>query len=66
MKQGRASSNVREPKTEPRSKAVSPGGISQYGLAQAQHPAPLYEGRGYKAPMNSIATHKGGSQGRYR
>lgn len=66
MKQGRAPTTQSGHKVEPSSKAVSPGGLSQYGLAQGKRPEPLYEGRGYKAPMNHIATHKGGSQGRHR
>lgn len=68
MKQGRPTRDVKEgTKVEPTPKIVGPGYASRLG--QSQYPgsdvSPMYEGRGLKAPMKSVATHKGGSQGRY-
>lgn len=66
MKQGRATRDVRESsKTEPVSKAVSPSFVSEIGIQQVRSASiPMYEGRGLKAPMKSVATHKAGSQGK--
>jgi hypothetical protein len=75
MKQGRAShSGMGATKVEPISKAVSPGAVSNIGLAQGNKTdhgmvhvksQPLYEGRGLRAPLISTTSHKSGSQGRH-
>ena len=76
MKQGHATrSGMASTKIEPRSHAVNVVAVSQLGAVQGNHVTdkgalpikaePLYKGRGIEAPMNHIATHKGGSQGRY-
>ena len=53
-------------KTEPQSKAVNVGAVSDIGLQQVRYvKIPIYEGRGLKAPMEGESTHKSGSQGRY-
>jgi len=68
MKQGRATyDRVTGTKTEPNSRAVSPGGVDQLGQKVGTPGAvePLYQGRGLEAPMRSQVTHKSGSQGRH-
>lgn len=75
MKQGQASSSKGgSTKVEPRSSAISPGAVSHLGIMKGNHydggtvnvPAqPLVQGRGLKAPMVGVTTHKGGSQGSY-
>jgi hypothetical protein len=66
MRQGRSTRDVKESsKTEPVSKAVSPSYVGDIGIQQVRTSSvPMYEGRGLKAPMKSIATHKAGSQGK--
>jgi hypothetical protein len=68
--QGRADRNVREstPVTRPVVHVVTPAGANQPGMVVYKNPEPLYsDKRGFVAPQpNSIATHKGGSQGKYR
>jgi hypothetical protein len=66
MKQGRPARDVRESsKTEPVSRAVNPSFVGDIGIQQVRtNSVPMYEGRGLKAPMKSIATHKAGSQGK--
>jgi len=67
--QGRPDRDVREgQKREPKSHAVSPGAVSRLGnmVAEGTPHKTLYKDDGtLQAPMHSIATHKGGSQGRY-
>lgn len=68
MKQGQAtSSKMGSTKTEPVSKAVDVGGVSQLGNHVGRMAAvePLYEGRGLKAPMVGETTHRSGSQGKH-
>lgn len=68
MKQGKATSNMMgSTKTEPVSRAVSPGAVSRIGTAQSTQTKPeqMYEGRGLKAPMVSTTSHKAGSQGKH-
>jgi hypothetical protein len=73
MKQGRASRDVSEGgKREPKAYAVSPSAANQQGMAMGnlagkRFSAPqLYQGNGYQAPpTKSMATTKGGSQGKY-
>lgn len=72
MKQGRAShSGSGSTKTEPVSRAVSPGAVSQMGNMIGNHSESgthrvhhekLFEGRGLKAPMAGTTVHKSGSQ----
>lgn len=67
MKQGRASRDVNEGgKVEPKSRAVNTTFVADIGVKHVKTVAtPMYDGRGYKAPMHSQSTKKGGSQGRY-
>lgn len=63
MKQGRASSNVSDPKTEPIAHKVNVGAVSQLGAHQSSPPPPLESGRGFMAPAPVACTvHKSGSQ----
>ena len=63
-------------KVEPTPKAISETAVSQIGSALgnhvtdgptklAYHGRTLYEGRGYKAPMNKSQSRNRGSQGSY-
>jgi hypothetical protein len=77
MKQGKASRDVRESwKREPIPNIVNPRAVSQIGQAMGNKATesgrvsgsviePFYTGRGFKAPMKSIKTRQGGSQGSY-
>lgn len=65
MKQGRASSNSYDPKTEPNSHAVSVSAVEQMGASQGVPSPPLYQGRGFEAPKAGLTVHKCGSQGRH-
>ena len=65
MKQGRATTSmVGSTKTEPVSRAVSPGAVSRMGttVAPGTKPEQMYEGRGLKAPMKSVTHYPKGSQ----
>lgn len=76
MRQGRASRDVSEGgKREPRSHAMNPPGIAQYGIAKGDHVTdgggtgyrgePKHVGRGYSAPHDDgRKVHPSGSQGR--
>lgn len=68
MQQGKAtSSHMGSTKTEPVSKAVSPGAVSEIGIHQVRTTSqPLYEGRGLKAPMTGETSHHSGSQGKHK
>lgn len=67
MTQGRADhSNVASTKREPISHAVDESAVAQTGLVYDKPGPALYEGRGYKAPMNSVTTSNCGSQGRHK
>lgn len=77
MKQGQASRTVTEVKVEPTPHAINPGWVAQLGQMQGTHVTgespeifgafeKKHAGRGFKGPpLDSMATHKGGSQGRY-
>lgn len=68
MKQGSASSSSSgSTKTEPMSKAISPGAVSRIGNAVSvdTRPEPIVMGQGLKAPMAGQSSHKSGSQGKY-
>ena len=65
MKQGRAGSNMYEPKTEPIPKAKNVGKVADIGLAVVRTRPHADAGRGYKAPMIASCTHKSGSQGKH-
>lgn len=67
MKQGRASvSNVADVKREPISHAVSVDEVGEIGLQCGYAKSePLYEGRGYQAPMAGQTNHAKGSQGKH-
>ncbi len=75
MKQGKASSNVRSGQhRDPISHVVNPRAVAQIGAAlgnkvtggTANNAAEeLYAGRGFKAPLKSVRTRTGGSQGSY-
>ena len=65
MKQGRATTSmVGSTKTEPVSRAVSPGAVSRMGtiVAPGTKPEQMYEGRGLQAPMKSVTHYPKGSQ----
>lgn len=76
MRQGSASRDgPAGRKREPIAKAINPKGVSQIGSSLGNHttdhrdPSPnavenVFAGRGYEAPMRSVATHKSGSQRR--
>jgi hypothetical protein len=68
MKQGQATSNTSNPKTEPNSRAVNPGGADQLGQAMGSRMAvtPLFAGHGYEAPITGGQTYKSGSQGEHK
>lgn len=68
MKQGRAQTSLMTgTKTEPISKAISPGRVSMIGAAQIPGTVmkPMISGPGLKAPMVSQTNHKSGSQGKH-
>lgn len=66
MKQGRADvSNVESVKREPISHAVDESAVARIGLTYEKPGPALYDGRGYKAPMNSVSTSNSGSQGKH-
>jgi hypothetical protein len=77
MRQGKASRDVRESwKREPIPNIVNPRAVSQIGQALGNKATEsgrvsgavaetFYTGRGFKAPMKSIKTRQGGSQGSY-
>jgi hypothetical protein len=60
--------NARAPKTEPKPKAVNPGGAAQIGGAQAKPRAvePLYGGAGYRNPVGPTSTLVCGPKGQGR
>ena len=67
MKQGTAStSKSGSTKTEPKSKAVSVGCVSNIGIQQryAKTPPMMYQGRGLEAPAATRTIHATGSQGK--
>lgn len=68
MKQGRATNDgTGGQKREPVSHAVSPAGANQLGKIVFQNPDPLYEGRGYSAPVPvSKTVHPTGTQGKHK
>jgi hypothetical protein len=76
MKQGRASiSGPYDRKVEPSSRAVNPAAVADIGNKQGNHAtdsgtftpriSPMYEGRGYEAPMRGTTRHNSGSQGKH-
>ena len=77
MKQGTGHSASGQRKREPIAHALNPGGVSQIGTAMGNHVTemgakmnpkgaskPLYEGRGYEAPMAGRHNYPSGSQRR--
>lgn len=53
-------------KTEPKSQAVNVRAVSSIGVQEVRTKSqPLYEGRGFKAPMSKDSNHKSGSQGKH-
>lgn len=51
---------------EPTSKAVSPCAAADIGIQQTYiRSEPLYEGRGFEAPLAGSDTHRSGSQGKH-
>ena len=66
MKQGTGNSRMGATKVEPKPRAVSPGAVSDLGIHQLRtRSEPLYQGRGYKAPMAGTSAHKSGTQGKH-
>ena len=66
MKQGTGKSMMGGQKREPIAKAVSPGAVGNIGIQNVRYRSqPLYEGKGYKAPMAGSTTHPRGSQGKH-
>lgn len=70
MAQGKASqSSVGDTKREPISHAVNISSVAEMGAHQLHvngRSEPLYEGRGYEAPLAGTTTHHCGSQGKHR
>jgi hypothetical protein len=75
MKQGRASSNVREGKREPISKAVHETAAAELGRAVQYEKKDLYGGKGFKAsgpspaaarPGGGRTIHRSGTQGKHK
>ena len=50
--------------------AISPAAVADIGIQQryapGNGPIPIHEGRGLKAPMVGMTTHKAGSQGHHK
>lgn len=66
MKQGRADhSNSESVKREPISHAVDVCAVADIGTETGYSSKPLYDGRGYQAPMVGQTTHAKGSQGNH-
>lgn len=68
MKQGPSNSQVGDQKREPISHAVDVCSVADIGNQQVYvrgNSRPLYEGRGFEAPLAGSDTHKTGSQGKY-
>lgn len=66
MKQGRADHSNRESvKREPISHVVDPCAVADIGIETGYTSKPLYEGRGYQAPMAGQTSHDKGSQGKH-
>lgn len=76
MKQGQAqTSKMGSTKVEPTSHAVSTAYAAGMGIMKGNHSdmgttrvvkVPMYEGRGLKAPMAGVTSHKAGSQGNHK
>lgn len=67
MKQGTANNTNAQQKREPITHAVNPCAAANIGVSQVYtRSEPLYEGRGYEAPMAGTDTHPCGSQGKHR
>jgi hypothetical protein len=67
MKQDPSTSRVGDTKREPISHSVDPCAAADIGIQQVYTTSkPLYDGRGYKAPINESTTHHSGSQGKHR
>ena len=67
MKQGSGNSRKGDSKVEPKPHSIGVGAVSRIGsqYVYTAPATPMHAGRGYKAPMHSQATHKGGSQGKH-
>ena len=66
MKQGTGKSVDTGRKVEPKSRAVGIAHVVDMGAHQVRvKSAPLYEGRGYEAPMAKPSQHPRGSQGKF-
>jgi hypothetical protein len=64
MKQGPSTSKPGQSKSEPKPKAIGPGAVSRMGnqTVYTKAPAPMAQGRGFKAPMAAKSHHPSGSQ----
>lgn len=69
MKQGPSTSRTGDQKREPTSYAVDVCSVADMGNQQVYchggSSRPLYEGRGFEAPMAGSDTHHSGSQGKH-
>ena len=66
MKQGPSTSRVGDTKREPTSHSVDPCAVADIGIQQVYTVSkPLYDGRGFEAPMVGTDTHLCGSQGKH-
>jgi len=52
-----------QPKVEPRAKAINPAGVSHIGISQFLGKEPIYEGRGFNAPVGPTSTMVSGPGG---
>lgn len=68
MKQGSATRDVSESaKREPRSHAINVQATADIGVQHHNtNSKPLYEGRGFEAPMQGSTIHHCGSQGKHK
>jgi hypothetical protein len=66
MKQGTGNSQVGDTKREPTSRSVDPCAVADIGIQQVYTVSkPLYDGRGFEAPMAGTDSHPAGSQGKH-
>ncbi len=67
MKQGTANNTQSGQKREPISHSVDPCAVADIGIHQVYTVSkPLYDGRGYEAPMAGTDVHHSGSQGKHK
>ena len=58
-----------QPKVEPRAKAINPEAVAQIGISSFLGKEPIYEGRGFNAPVgptNTLVSGPGGGRTIYK